>query len=155
MRTARRRRKPTAASGSFARSEYASLHVKRGTSPSPAADLAPRRIGRMVDDPGGLRNLMREAAAHKPLQPGEQTRLLKAAGEGDQASQERLVAAYLPIVVRLAAASSDHGLSVPDLVQEGSIGLLQAVRDFVASGEPDFATFAEARIPLQLSNPLQ
>lgn len=110
----------------------------------------------MVDDSGGgeahvLQELIREASAQKPLQPGELDRLLKAAASGDQASQERLVAAYLPAVVRLAAARSDQGLSVPDLVQEGSIGLLQAVREFSGSGERDFAAFAEARIKAQLS----
>jgi len=109
----------------------------------------------MVDESGGLRNLMREAAAQKPLQPGEQARLLKAAGEGDQASEERLVAAYLPLVVRLAAARGDQGLSIPDLVQEGSIGLVAAVRDFAGSGEADFEKFAEARITLQLSSAIE
>jgi DNA-directed RNA polymerase sigma subunit (sigma70/sigma32) len=103
------------------------------------------------DETAALRNLMREAAATKPLQPGEQDRLLQAAAGGDGASQERLVAAYLPTVVRLAAARSDQGLSVPDLVQEGSIGLVQAVREFAGSGEPDFEAFAEAHINLQLA----
>ena len=93
----------------------------------------------MVGEPGGgetggLRNLIRQAGAEKPLQPGEQERLLKAAAQGDQSSADRLVAAYLPVVVRLAAARADQGLSVSDLVQEGSIGLLQAVRDFAGSG---------------------
>jgi len=73
----------------------------------------------MADEVGGLRDLMREAGAQKPLQAGEQERLLKAAASGDQPSQERLVAAYLPTVVRLAAARADEGLSIPDLVQEG------------------------------------
>ena len=105
----------------------------------------------MVDEAAELRELMREAAALKPLQPSEQDRLLKAAATGDQTSQERLVAAYLPTVVRLAAARAGSGLPVTDLVQEGSIGLLAAVRDFAGSGEPDFAAFAEARITTQLT----
>ena len=106
----------------------------------------------MVDDAGALRDLMREAGAQKPLQPGEQDRLLRAAADGDQASQERLIAAFLPTVVRLAAARGEEGLSVSDLVQEGSIGLLSAIRDFARSGEPDFRAFAEARISMQLTN---
>jgi len=105
----------------------------------------------MADEVGGLRDLMREAGAQKPLQAGEQERLLKAAASGDQTSQERLVAAYLQTVVRLAAARADEGLSIPDLVQEGSLGLLSAVRDFAASGERDFASFAESRIAGELT----
>jgi len=109
----------------------------------------------MADEVGGLRDLMREAGAQKPLQAGEQERLLKAAASGDQPSQERLVAAYLPTVVRLAAARADEGLSIPDLVQEGSLGLLSAVRDFAASGERDFASFAESRIAGELTRAIE
>jgi len=109
----------------------------------------------MADEVGGLRDLMREAGAQKPLQAGEQERLLNAAASGDQPSQERLVAAYLPTVVRLAAARADEGLSIPDLVQEGSLGLLSAVRDFAASGERDFASFAESRIAGELTRAIE
>jgi RNA polymerase primary sigma factor len=109
----------------------------------------------MADQTGGLRNLLREAAAQEALQPGELDRLLKAAAGGDDASRDRLVAAYLPTVVRLAARRSDEGLSLPDLVQEGSIGLIQAVREFAGSGETDFAVFAEARISQQLANAIE
>ncbi len=41
-------------------------------------------------------------------------------------------------------------MSVADLVQEGSIGLLEAVRTFADSGESDFAQFAEALIGAQM-----
>jgi RNA polymerase sigma factor (sigma-70 family) len=102
-------------------------------------------------DAAVLRELMREARARGSLRPGEQDRLLRLAARGDQDSQDRLVAAYLPTVVRLAAARSEEGLSVTDLVQEGSIGFIEAVRDFAASGAPDFASYAEARISAQLS----
>ncbi len=60
------------------------------------------------------------------------------------------MAAHLDVVIRLAATRGEQGLSVPDLVQEGSIGLVQAVRSFADSGETDFATFAEARIAAQM-----
>ena len=131
--------------------------------------MAARRIGRMahparsgdadagdgaddVDhDAAALRELIRQAQSRRPLQPGEQASLLRQAAGGDQSSQDRLVAAYLPTVVRLAAARGDEGLSVPDLVQEGSIGFIEAIRDFAKSGEPDFAAYAEARISAQLS----
>jgi RNA polymerase primary sigma factor len=109
----------------------------------------------MAEEVGGLRDLMREAGAQKPLQAAEQARLLQAAADGDLPSQERLVAAYLPTVVRLAAARAGEGLSVPDLVQEGSLGLLAAVRDFARSGERDFAPFAESRIAGELTRAIE
>ena len=109
----------------------------------------------MAEEVGGLRDLMREADAQKPLQAGEQERLLKAAANGDQASEERLVAAYLGTVVRLAAARVDEGLSISDLVQEGSLGLVSAVRDFAGSGERDFTAFAESRIGGELTRAIE
>jgi RNA polymerase primary sigma factor len=102
-----------------------------------------------------LRELIREAKSLRPLQPGEEGQLLRRSAAGDESSQERLIAAYLPTVVRLAAARSDEGLSVPDLVQEGSIGFIEAIRTFAASGESDFAAFAEARIAAQLADAIE
>jgi RNA polymerase primary sigma factor len=52
------------------------------------------------------------------------------------------VAAHLDLVIRLAAARGRQTLSVPDLVQEGSIGLVEAVRSFASSGDVDFPEFA-------------
>lgn len=80
----------------------------------------------------------------------EEAKLLERAAVGDPISQERLVAAHLDAVVRLADARSGQALSVPDLVQEGAIGLLQAVRSFIDSGEEDFASYAETRIGAQM-----
>ena len=109
----------------------------------------------MGDESAALRDLIRQARHEPPLQPGEQEDLLRRAARGDMPSQDRLVAAYLPTVVRMAATRVDQGLSMPDLVQEGSIGFLQAMHDFAASGERDFAGFAEARIGAQLASAIE
>jgi RNA polymerase primary sigma factor len=93
---------------------------------------------------------MRDARSVGPLAPAEEARLLLRAALGDESSQERLVAANLEKVVRLAGTRDGQGLSVPDLVQEGSIGLLQAIRSFADSVETDFSAFAEARIGAQM-----
>ncbi len=107
------------------------------------------------EDADALRDLIREARSQRPLQPGEEDQLLRRAAAGDEASQERLIGLYLPTVVRLAAARSDQGLSLPDLVQEGSIGFIEAMRTFAVSGEPEFAPFAEARIAAQLADAIE
>jgi DNA-directed RNA polymerase sigma subunit (sigma70/sigma32) len=102
------------------------------------------------DDDAALHALIRQARSAGPLAPGSEAILLQRAALGDLYSQDRVVAAYLDTVIRLAAARDERGLSLPDLVQEGSIGLLQAVRTFTDSGETDFASFAEARIGAQM-----
>ena len=75
---------------------------------------------------------------------------MERAALGDLASQERLVAANLAMVLRLAEARADRGLPVGDLVQEGSLGLLEAVRTFATDGGADFGAFAERKAGEQM-----
>lgn len=97
-----------------------------------------------------MRDLRRQANGATRLSDPEQASLLEKSARGDRASQDRLVAANLGMVIRLAEGRAEKGLSVPDLVQEGSIGLVEAVRSFGASGERDFALFAERTIGAQM-----
>jgi RNA polymerase primary sigma factor len=102
------------------------------------------------EDAAALRNLVQQVKLTRPVQAGEEEALLKQAALGDRPCEDRLVAAHLAMVIRLAGDRRDQGLSVADLVQEGSIGLVEAVRSFTASGETDFARFAEAKVVAQL-----
>ncbi len=87
----------------------------------------------------------------RSLDAAEQGELLRRAAGGDKASRDRLVEAFLPTVVRMASARGDQDLPLGDLVQEGSIGLIEAIQAFGASGEPDFRRFAEAHIAARLT----
>ena len=102
-----------------------------------------RRPDSFDSDGAALRDLIQEIRAATPLSAAEERTLLERAAVGDKGSQDRLVAAYLDLVIRLAAARGEQPLSVPDLVQEGSIGLVEAVRSFASSGDSDFQLFAE------------
>jgi DNA-directed RNA polymerase sigma subunit (sigma70/sigma32) len=97
-----------------------------------------------------MRELRKQARMMPPLGDAEQAGLLEKSVRGDRTSQERLVAANLGLVIRLAEARDEKGLSVPDLIQEGSLGLFEAVRSFATSHEPDFARFAEHKIGEQM-----
>ena len=101
-------------------------------------------------DAAVLQDLIRQVRYAGPLRAGEQERLLEQAGLGDQGSQDRLVAVHLPMVVRLAAAMGKQVLSPSDLVQEGSIGLVEAIRSFSKSRQPEFMSFAEQKIGAQM-----
>ncbi|HEV2216205.1 MAG TPA: sigma factor [Candidatus Dormibacteraeota bacterium] len=85
------------------------------------------------------------------LDSAEQDELLRRSAGGDRASQDRLVEAFMPTVMRLAAARGERGLPLGDLVQEGAIGLMEAIRTFSGSGEADFKRFAEVHIAAQLT----
>ena len=58
--------------------------------------------------------------------------------------------ANLAMVIRLAEARGESGLSVPDLVQEGSVGLVDAIQTFATSGASDFVVYAENKVGEQM-----
>ena len=105
-------------------------------------------------DEAVMRDLRRQASHAPRIEAGEEQGLLERSSAGDRASQERVVAANLDLLIRLAEAREYKGLSLPDLVQEGSLGLVEAVRGFTASGRPDFKAFAEQRIAAKMDEAL-
>src|SRR5260370_42525535 len=107
-------------------------------------------VDQIHSDEGVLSDLRRQAAEAAPLAAGEAEKLLKQSALGDRASQEKLVAASLSMVIRLSDGRPDRGLSTLDLVQEGSIGLVEAVQTFADSGESNFAVFAEKKVGQQM-----
>jgi RNA polymerase sigma-32 factor len=60
----------------------------------------------------------------------EHTLALKLRHENDLESARTLVLSHLRFVVRIARGYSGYGLALPDLIQEGTVGLMKAVRRF-------------------------
>jgi len=90
-----------------------------------------------------------------PLRPGEQQALLDRIQHGpDEGAVARLLETRLGTVLRLAYDKRDRGLSIGDLFQEGSVGLLASIRAFPASGEEDFEQFSAAQIALAMEDAL-
>lgn len=50
--------------------------------------------------------------------------------EGDLQAAQRLVLAHIKYVVKVAKTYMGYGLSLPDLIQEGAVGLMKAVKRF-------------------------
>ena len=117
---------------------------ERDDSNNPAADSS------VEEDAAALKDLVRQVQMTRPLQAAEQLTLLEQAALGHRPSEDRLVSAHLAMVIRSAGARSDQGLAVADLVQEGSIGLVEAVRSFAGSRAGDFETFAADRVGAQM-----
>jgi RNA polymerase sigma-B factor len=61
---------------------------------------------------------------------------------GDIAARERLIGQYLPLVRRVARRYVGRGEQLEDLVQIGSIGLINAIDRFQLERGVDLATFA-------------
>jgi RNA polymerase primary sigma factor len=84
----------------------------------------------------------------------EDARLLRAAKRGDQRARERIVARHLGAVRAIAARYRDLGLPVEDLVQEGSLGLLDAIDHYDARRGADFEKYARFRVRRAIRNAL-
>ena len=62
--------------------------------------------------------------------------------DGDQAAARVLVESHLQFVVKVAAQYRGYGMQLSDLVEEGNIGLLEAVRRFEPERNLRFKTYA-------------
>ena len=60
----------------------------------------------------------------------EERELARRAETGDAAAAEKLITSHLGFVVNVAKGYRRSGIPMSDLVQEGVIGLVQAVRKF-------------------------
>ena len=78
------------------------------------------------------------------LTAAEEHELARRIERGDLAAKDRLVQANLRLVVHVAKryAHGDHGLPLPDLVQEGTIGLVRAAEKFDWRRGHRFSTYA-------------
>ena len=69
--------------------------------------------------------------------------LLLRAAEGDEDAQIELVNANLRLVVNIARKYIGQGAPLCDLIQEGNLGLMKAVKKFTTKGSATFIEYAE------------
>ena len=85
---------------------------------------------------------------------GDDAKLLRAAQRGDRRARGRLVTERLGVVRSVAAHYRDLGLPYEDLVQEGSLGLLEAIDQYDPARGADFDAFARFRVRRAIRNAL-
>lgn len=84
----------------------------------------------------------RTRAGAPPLSVAEERALAERARAGDEAAAGRLVNSHLGFVVHIARRYRRFGLPLNDLVQEGTIGLIHAVRRFDPERNIRLCTYA-------------
>jgi len=89
-----------------------------------------------------LQLLMREARSWPLLTPAEEIELAKRIERGDLVAKERMVNSNLRLVMSIARRYQGQGLSMGDLVQEGTLGLIRAVEKFDWRKGFRFSTYA-------------
>lgn len=92
---------------------------------------------------GGLARYLEEVRRFPMLEPDEEYMLAKSWQEhGDTEAAHKLVTSHLRLVARIAMGYRGYGLPIGEVISEGNVGLMQAVKRF----EPDkgfrLATYA-------------
>src|SRR3954462_11073677 len=96
----------------------------------------------MHDHDDALSGYLEEIGRHKLLTADEEIELAKRIERGDLRAKERMMTANLRLVVSLAKRYQDRGLTLFDLIQEGDLGRIRAVEEFVYRKGFKFSTYA-------------
>ena len=97
----------------------------------------------MITAEGGLSRYLEEIRRFPMLEPQQEFMLAKSWREhGDRDAAHKLVTSHLRLVAKIAMGYRGYGLPISEIVSEGNVGLMQAVKRF----EPDkgfrLATYA-------------
>jgi RNA polymerase primary sigma factor len=89
-----------------------------------------------------LKLYLRGITKPRLLTAAEEIELARRIERGDLAAKQRMVEANLRLVVSIAKGYQGRGLSLLDLIQEGSLGLIRAVERFDHRRGRRFSTYA-------------
>ena len=91
---------------------------------------APREVHRDASEHTAEKIYFREIGHFDRITPEEEVRLAKRIRQGDDEARLRMIHANLRLVVKIALDYEGLGLPLPDLINEGNIGLMKAVERF-------------------------
>lgn len=89
-----------------------------------------------------LEKYLQEIGKVELISPEEEVRLALLIKQGDQKALERLTKANLRFVVSVAKQYQNQGLSLPDLINEGNVGLIKAAQRFDETRGFKFISYA-------------
>lgn len=89
-----------------------------------------------------LEKYLQEIGKVELIAPEEEVELAKKIKEGDQKALERLTKANLRFVVSVAKQYQNQGLTLPDLINEGNLGLIKAAQRFDETRGFKFISYA-------------
>src|SRR5207342_3057882 len=89
-----------------------------------------------------LEKYLQEIGKVELISPEDEVKLARLIKQGDQKALDRLTKANLRFVVSVAKQYQNQGLSLPDLINEGNLGLIKAARRFDETRGFKFISYA-------------
>jgi DNA-directed RNA polymerase sigma subunit (sigma70/sigma32) len=102
-----------------------------------------------TDDQDALKMYIQELGTVQPLTTQDEARLFQEMQQDDERgklAERRLIESHLHQVLPIAERYKSSGLSMLDLIQEGNLGLMQAIKEFSKSHANDFSDYAASCI---------
>jgi RNA polymerase primary sigma factor len=93
-------------------------------------------------DEGALALYLEDIKNHPLLTRAEEAELARRIREGDQLALEKLVRSNLRFVVSVAKKYQNLGMTLPDLIAEGNVGLVRAAQKFDETKGVKFISYA-------------
>lgn len=89
-----------------------------------------------------IRAYLKDVSKVERFTAEEEFKLARKAKRGDLKARERLIHANLPLVINMAKKYTYLGLSLADLIEEGNIGLMHAIKKYNPNKGYRFSTYA-------------
>ena len=105
-----------------------------------ARRTAPAKRSGRVQSP--LESYLKEINATPLLTADEEKSLARRIGAGDAGARDHMIRANLRLVVNISRSYTNRGLPLPDLIEEGNLGLMRAVEGFDPEMGTRFSTYA-------------
>ena len=125
-------------------SEKTSETVKTAsTAKEPLTKVAPQkptRVSRKELD--AIQIYLKEIEFSPLLTPEEEVKYGRLARKGDSVGRQKMIVCNLRLVVKISRRYMNRGLPLPDLIEEGNLGLIHAVEKFDPERGFRFSTYA-------------
>jgi RNA polymerase sigma-32 factor len=105
--------------------------------------MATKTLPTIAAGSGGMARYLEEIRRFPMLEPGEEYMLAKRWAEHqDSEAAQKLVTSHLRLVARIAMGYRGYGLPIGEVISEGNVGLMQAVKRFDPEKGFRLATYA-------------